>query len=426
MTGLPQEPDRLFLWPEPDLSQPGRVATSHQPELFHAGIWVREFVLAELVGRGWEAVYFEADGADCEVEAVVPAFRPLRVERIPWARGPLERLPAPSEADWNAFLDRLERPGLSLFRGWCPAPNLARFLAGIRHQAAPHRLERRWQSDWARSPVFARLLDPILHDPVGFCELFNRVCREERELHGWRSRAHPFPELERREDQVELPLWWEGRPVWWHLGRRALQVDGRELPSSDPSRLRPRAVLWTAFCRLSADLYLHGTGGAAYDQATDRVLRRFYGLEPPPYAVVWLNYRLDLPADDQAPLRLAELSSRLRQLRYNPQLFLPGHPLSRARQTLVEELSQAPRGEKARLTRDLQALNASLASELAPLRAQLERQRAEAALQVEELTSAHFRGYSWLLADPRRLQAISCRWSTPTAPPGRREHRRGH
>ncbi len=423
MTRLPDEPDRLFLWPEPEQWRGSRVATSHQPELFHAGIWVREFLLAELQRQGWETLYFEADSARCDVQAVVPGREPVRVERISLASGVLDQLPAPSQAGWEDFLDRLGP--VQPYRGWLEADNLARFLAGIRHQAGGLDLPRGWQSEWLESPVSARLLAPILEAPDDFRLQFNAVCREERARHGWRSLAHPFPELRQEGERIELPLWVNRQPVW--VDRHGtLWAAGKAV--EDRSALRPRAVLWSAFCRLSSDLYLHGTGGAAYDQATDLVLRRFYQLEPPPYGVVWLNYWLALPADAQAPVRQAELTARLWQLRHNPQRFLPAdHPTALEKQRLLEELQQAPRLRRAGLTRELQALNRSLDHELFGLRESLERQRAEADLSMRELAAARFRGYSWLVVDPSRLRAISTsrlaslapRASPTRSPPGK-------
>lgn len=390
---LPEEPDRLFLWPEPSKWRGRAIATSHQPDLFHAGIWVREFVLAELARQGWEATYFEADAASCQVEAVVPAYGPLRVERVPLATGSLERLPAPTRSEWEAFL---RRAGVE--SAWLEAPNLARFLAGLRHLAAPHQLPRRWQSEWSESPAFEQLVQPIREDPEGFRQVFNQVCSEVRARRRWRSRAHPFPELRRDGELVEVPLWRERRPVWAD-SRGRLWADGR--PIEDRSQLRPRAMLWTAWCRLQCDLYLHGTGGAAYDEATDLILQRFFGLEPAPYAVAWLNYWLDLPADERAPARLAELTARLWQVRHNPQRFLPEHPLSREKQQLL--LREPGKG------RELKAINRILSQELQPLRESLEKQRTEALLAVGELAAARYRGYSWLVVDARRLQAISSR-----------------
>ncbi len=425
----PGDPDRLFLWPDPAswpelaarnrklLQRPDgrwRLATSHQPVLFHAGIWVRELVLEQVASRwGWEATYHEADADECEVSAEVPRLDPLRVERIPLARGILESLPSPDRATWSDYCQRLRQglpDGLELRADWQEQPNLARFLASMRWAAGGLRgLRRGWQSEWLDSPLAARLVEPILADPEGFRACFNAAVARERAEHRLRSRSHPFPDLRVLEGRVELPLWLERRPLFYQLSTDRLWTDRpvadarewRKLP------LRPRAMLWTAFCRLSCDLYLHGTGGAAYDRATDRVLRSFYALEPPEYAVAWLNYRLGLPVDDEAPARLFRVTRELRALSHNPQRSLPAHPLAAEKLHLVTALQSAPRGRKAQLTRAIQQINGQLGQQLAPVRFRLEAERAAARLACGELAAARYRGYSWLLVDPEKLRAIS-------------------
>ena len=49
-------------------------------------------------------------------------------------------------------------------------------------------------------------------------------------------------------------------------------------------RLRPRALITTMFARLVlSDIFIHGIGGAKYDQVTDAIVRRFFAVEPPEY-----------------------------------------------------------------------------------------------------------------------------------------------
>lgn len=425
----PSEPDQLFLWPEPTAwpelaaqnrkrlqrpDGPWRLATSHQPVLFHAGIWVREFVLEQVAANwGWESVYFEADSDECEVSAEVPRLEPLRVERVGLARGILEHQSAPDRATWNEFCQRIRSglpAGLELRGDWQEQSNLARFLAAMRWRAGDlQELERGWQSRWLESPLAARLVEPILADPEDFRACYNRALAQERAERRLRSRAHPFPDLRMEDGRVELPLWVERRPLFYELATDRLWTD-RPLAVAHEWRelsLRPRAMLWTAFCRLSCDLYLHGTGGAAYDRATDRVLESFYQLEPPGYAVAWLNYRLALPADEKAPARLLQATQELRSLEHNPQRYLPEHPLAREKIELVAALTAAPRGKRASLTRAIRRINRQLETLLAPLRLRMQAERAAARLACDELAAARYRGYSWLLVDPEKLRAIS-------------------
>ncbi|MEL7237962.1 MAG: hypothetical protein AAGK78_03800, partial [Planctomycetota bacterium] len=51
-------------------------------------------------------------------------------------------------------------------------------------------------------------------------------------------------------------------------------------------RIAPRALTLTMYLRLVAcDLFVHGIGGGHYDQVLDRILRSYFKLEPPTFAV---------------------------------------------------------------------------------------------------------------------------------------------
>ena len=61
-------------------------------------------------------------------------------------------------------------------------------------------------------------------------------------------------------------------------------------------KLRSRALITTMFTRLAvADLFIHGIGGAKYDEATDAICERFFGAAPPAFAT--LSGTLRLPID---------------------------------------------------------------------------------------------------------------------------------
>ncbi len=50
------------------------------------------------------------------------------------------------------------------------------------------------------------------------------------------------------------------------------------------------------FARLVlSDVFIHGIGGAKYDQLTDAIVRRFFGVEPPGYLVATATLKLPLP-----------------------------------------------------------------------------------------------------------------------------------
>jgi len=79
-------------------------------------------------------------------------------------------------------------------------------------------------------------------------------------------------------ERVEMPLWW----VRWNRPRQRAYVDvadseptwvgeGGEPIDFDRGWLAPRAMLLTALMRSGVcDLFIHGTGGGAYDRATEQ------------------------------------------------------------------------------------------------------------------------------------------------------------
>jgi hypothetical protein len=75
---------------------------------------------------------------------------------------------------------------------------------------------------------------------------------------------------------------------------------------------------------------MHGIGGGKYDELTDAIMRRFYGIEPPGFLVLSATLLLPLPAYPARPEDVQGLARRLRDLRYNPQRHLDGQALTSA------------------------------------------------------------------------------------------------
>jgi len=73
---------------------------------------------------------------------------------------------------------------------------------------------------------------------------------------------------------------------------------------------------------LSGDWFAHGIGGAKYDQMTDQIIERFFGLAPPAFHVVSGTLLLPVERDGGAVQRLREAKRRLRDLQWNPDRYL--------------------------------------------------------------------------------------------------------
>ena len=71
-----------------------------------------------------------------------------------------------------------------------------------------------------------------------------------------------------------------------------------------------------------ADLFIHGTGGARYDLVTDAVIRRFFGIEPPRFAVASMTMYLPLGVHEVTPDEVEAAEQKLNRLVHNPDQLL--------------------------------------------------------------------------------------------------------
>ena len=56
-----------------------------------------------------------------------------------------------------------------------------------------------------------------------------------------------------------------------------------------------RGPMTTMYLRFYlSDLFIHGIGGAKYDELTDEIIRRFFGIEPPRYLTATATIRLPI------------------------------------------------------------------------------------------------------------------------------------
>jgi hypothetical protein len=364
--------------PVPPFADASVIMAGHQPELFHPGVWVKHFALNALARQhGAAPLNLVVDNDTAKVVALrLPDLRPdgsARVVSVPFDQWKGE-VPFEERAvfDEELFASLPERARTITSR-WPFDPLLPTFwaevlrqvgrtpLLGERFAGARRTFERRWGchnlevplSLVCRSEPFAWFVCHLLSNLERFHAVYNACVRDYRRLYHIRSRNHPVPELAAEGGWLEVPLWaWHAdRPQRGRLlvraGDRGLELRigderGPVLPlptAGHPAaavaawqalegqgiKVRCRALTNTLYARLFvADLFIHGIGGGKYDELTDEIVRRFYGLEPPGYLVLSATLLLPFgvaPASGEERRRLAQ---QLRDLHWNPQRHLDG------------------------------------------------------------------------------------------------------
>jgi hypothetical protein len=367
------------------------IVSGHQPTLFHPGVWIKNFALGHLSiqtgGIGLNLVVDNDNLASSSIQVPVgtrdrPLRRPIPYdddrEAKPWEDA---RLRNPRLFD--TFADRVA----TAMHGWESDPLLSDMwpIATSYRQhsqslrdcltAARHTMERSWglqnlelPLSWiCQSPPFLWFAAGILIDLPRFLETHNSVLQEFRRVNRIRSQTHPVPELATKAQWLEAPFWiWrQGQPQRKRLlvGRGATELilsDGDQeigrLPLAATAssgydavealqnmqqsgvRFRTRALTTTLFARLClSDLFIHGIGGAKYDEMTDQIISRFYGIRPPSFHTITATLHMDFARPYNVTQHdLRRCQSRLRDIQFNPDRHISSQHQPAA-QALIEE-----------------------------------------------------------------------------------------
>ena len=296
------------------------IVVGHQPEFFHAGVFAKTIAAHALAAqRGGEAIFLTVDSdLPKTAQLTIPQITSAGVRRvdvdIPGCDPQVAfefQAPRPRE-HWLQFFARIgalhESYGQSLLgafaRAWlatpgAPLPYCEAMLAGRAATETALGLDGVRElriSQLCTTPVFRTFAAHLLLHARRMAECYNAAQSDYRRRHRVRAAGQPVPPLLISSDAVEVPFWLVRRDeprrrlfVTPRDGSLELRTDNAEvgrlqLDDLAASRrhaeawpiehagwqLRPRALTLSCFARfLLADLFIHGIGGAKYDDSRD-------------------------------------------------------------------------------------------------------------------------------------------------------------
>jgi hypothetical protein len=351
------------------------IVTGHQPGLVHPGVWVKNFAAASLAdaNRG-VGLHIIVDADLCRAPSIVvpagtvdaPRMTPVEFD-LSAAEVAWEERRIVDDETWRTFPARVHEAAGDfltdpmLDEWWPTATSRARAtgLIGAALAQGRHRAELEWgcrnlelpQSELCRTAAFRWFAAALLAELPRFVASYNGALADYRRTHKLRNHAQPVPDLAVDGDWFEAPFWvWTAsdarrRPLYVRPQAGGLLLSDRRgweqvLPLTGPAdataavavlgeweaagvKLRSRALITTMFTRLIvADLFLHGIGGAKYDEATDTIAARFFGAAPPAFAALSGTLRLPIPHPPSEGKTAEQLRGVLRELAYHPERVL--------------------------------------------------------------------------------------------------------
>ncbi len=423
------------------------IVSGHQPELFHPGVWAKNFVLDRLAketgGIGLHLIVDNDAVSSTRIAVPVGSREAPRIESIPFdidaGSIPWEEATLRDETLFRTFADRvsaklacwplepmlaeiwpaaIERLPPMEHAAQVPPPRLSDLLTIVR-RAAERRLGLNNLelsiSQLCETESFAWFVCSLLSDPQRTHAVYNEVVAEYRRVNRVRNRQHPVLDLGVRlaanpitcspgpcglvdsapfgnqpthkgsgysGDWLESPFWiWRagdsrrGRLFVRAISSELQLANGETVIGSLPRpvagsakstvaqlralssrgwKLRPRALTNTLFARVFlADAFLHGIGGAKYDEMTDRLIVRLFGLTPPSFLTVTATHRLPLGGWEVAPSDVAALKHRLWDFDHTPERHLSVD----VSPSLLPPGEGGQRPDEGRATSDIQSRN---------------------------------------------------------------------
>jgi hypothetical protein len=412
--------------------------SGHQPELFHTGVWLKNLALGSLAARhGAVGVHLLIDNdAVRKTTLQVPSGSAQRaaVQAVPIDRPAAE---APFEARrildrelFASFGSRVQSvlaplvPDSMIGTFWPAAVEAARENDNLGYcvSRARHQWEARWGyqtlelplSHVCRTEPFLWLLADLFARGEQLHEVYNSALAEYRAAFRIRSRTHPVPDLAQQDGLLEMPFWiWTAqdprrRPLFLgRKGRRTVIGDragfqtelalshgcdaaaavGQLGSLTDQGvALRPRALMTTLVARtLLSDLFIHGIGGAKYDQLTDLLISRLFCCSPPQFLVVTGTALLDIPHERVQIEDIRRVDRLARELTFDPERHLDALSEGGSESAEIAQVvetkrfwiaQQPPRGQRLRRHREITKANRQLQPFVARKRARLAAERA--------------------------------------------------
>ncbi|HEY4310710.1 MAG TPA: hypothetical protein VGN12_14770 [Pirellulales bacterium] len=460
--GEPCASERLFL-------------AGHQPELFHPGVWYKNFALSRLAREQ------QATAVNLVIDSDTIKHVSLRVPGGSLDEPFVDSIAFDSTADEIPFEEReIEDRGMfasfgtrtcKQLQGIVPEPLMRHYWPMALERAAAtrnlgeclaqsrHVLEEEWglhtlelpQSQVCALEAFHWFTAHLLANLPRLRDAYNSAVETYRRVNRVRSANHPVPNLATDGELIEAPFWlWSSSTprrrrlfVRRHSSgmtltdRRRVEFELPLAPDGDATRavdvlaslrergikLRSRALVTTLFARLVlSDLFIHGIGGAKYDQLTDELIHGFFGISPPNYLVISATFHL-AAAVQRAPGDVRRIDQDLRDLDYHPEKCIADlHDWTSAPVDIAHWLDLKARWLATEQTREngrerchaIRAANEALQAWVEPRRRELMRRRTDALREQRTAAVLTSREYGFCLypADSLRDFLLAFRGTT--------------
>lgn len=390
------------------------LVSGHQPELFHPGVWIKNFALHSISKK------HALTPLNLIIDNDVVKHASISVPMIPVGGKKSVQVNCNFDQDnsgmpyedWmiknHEIFDRFSEHLKQITANWENIPMGVSFwqdvskavATGLKPGLAFTHARRKWEqhlgcnnlelpvSTLCGTNSFSLFAMDIISKAESFANLFNQAVATYRTKHGLKSKNHPFPDLGIAKGWAETPFWLllpresrrqrlgvkkeaSGEIILGTPGPQGVRINlgvkdqlaAFKNLEMQGTRVRPRALSTTIFARLLlSDAFIHGIGGAKYDEVTDQMIQNFYQVTPPEFMVVSATARLNLIKNVETVSAVKAANQIARDIWWNPQRHAPAMPDAQWDDLIVQrqKLLQLPCNSHSERKERYQKLRANL------------------------------------------------------------------
>ena len=295
------------------------------------------------------------------------------------------------------------------------------------------------------SDEFLSFFLEIIKNIEVFSRIYNDRLDEYRKFFRIKNQANPCPNLEIKKNLIEAPFWIicnKGERRSLYILKEDNKVNlyndfmGKILTfNKDDSELlkklkfnltemglkiRPKALLLTLYNRLFiSDLFIHGLGGAKYDQVTDEIIKEFFKVEPPRFLTTSCTLLLDFKeASNTSNLKVFTLKKKIRDLEFNPERYLRELDLPEKEKIKITRLEKKKKElikkikneslpkQKQKISEEIKNINKIIKEELFPLQLEWENEIKKLEGRINQSKIYNFREFPYFLFSASTLQGL--------------------
>lgn len=418
----------FFLWND---DKP-KVASGHQPYIFHAGIWAKIIFLNFF--KDFDKIFITNDS-----DVKMGIFIDIPIYRGKWQRI-REYIYLNSEnktfEEYNK--DKFDE-GIKWFRKkFYDIKDFVKkdirekieiFIKNLEENGKPvdkilnarkaFEMERDYKEvkvSWISKDLnFLKFFLYFFYEGEKILEIYNRKLGEFRKIKGIKNEGEPFPYLLKEDDFFEIPFWIikNGRKRIFKR-KNSIYLDGEKIIDlkgkfeEDIERikiidLRPRAFTLSIYQRVFlSDFFVHGYGGKKYDEFTDEVFKEIFDIEIPECGFITGTFYIFDGNPENFEEKLSFLSERKNFIIHHPEKFLEKDELLIRKRELIEEIKKGK--NKKEVTEKLKEINKKMIEKIGDLILEIEKEIEKIKTKMEEEKVKYFREYPYFYVDFTRIK----------------------